>query len=85
VTEPAPLAVPLVRPRIDESKSVPYHCPVCFGTENFYGILRFEGAPIPRCPNHEEPIALVPARPEPNPTLVSLMMLGQIGREAGLA
>jgi hypothetical protein len=64
VTETAPTGTAttaLTRPRIDESKSVPYHCPVCFGTENFYGILRFEGAPIPRCPNHEEPIALVPA------------------------
>jgi hypothetical protein len=55
-----PLAAP--RPRIDESKSTPYHCAVCAPTENFYGILRFEGAPVPRCPNHETPIDLVPAR-----------------------
>lgn len=61
--EPAVLAVPLIRPRIDESKSVPYHCPQCFGTDNFYGILRFEGAAVSRCPNHGEGIvSLVPSR-----------------------
>lgn len=55
-----PLSAP--RPRVDESKSVPYHCRLCFGTENFYGILRFEGAAVPRCPNHEGPVDLVPSK-----------------------
>ncbi|MEO7332542.1 MAG: hypothetical protein ABIZ71_01225 [Gemmatimonadales bacterium] len=48
--------------RVDESRSVPYHCARCFGTENFYGILRFDGAPVPTCPNHDTALELVPAR-----------------------
>jgi len=50
--------------RIDASqKSVPYRCPECADTENFYGILRFDGMPTPVCPNHgEEIVELVPSR-----------------------
>jgi hypothetical protein len=43
--------------------STPYHCPKCLNTEEFYGILVFEGDDTdPICPNHGDIVVqLVPA------------------------
>lgn len=40
-------------------KAIPYVCPECRDTENYYGLLVFpvpdgiEWTPIPTCPNHK--------------------------------
>lgn len=41
-------------------KTIPYVCPKCRDTEDYYGILAFPDAQglttIPMCPNHKDPV-----------------------------
>lgn len=52
------------------TKSVPYHCPLCFDERGcgYHGLLRFSGDPVPTCGHHTndtnapDEVPMVPTR-----------------------